>query len=383
MNRYLFTPGPVPLPQDIMQANGSDIRSHREPGFFELMDNIQSGLQELMKTQLPVILLPSSGTGALEALCANFLQPGQKVISVSCGEFGSRFREIARCAGADIIPLDFAPGEPVSPESVFDVVKNFPEARAILLTHNETSTGVLNPVGEIMEGLPEDRPLVFLDSVSSLGAAPCYPEHWNIDGLASCSQKGLLTPPGIGLVWLSSRAWKMLKDSRYEQRSYYFDLVLHRKYLDKKESQNPFTPPVSLLGILERSLRIILDTGPEKWFAKKKRISRSFMAGIIAMGAEPLVKQKSSRSPGVSAVILGQYSEPARKDLLEMGIVASGGQGDLKGSVLRFAHYADMGWPEICLLLGSLFAVLKNSGFNPDPGYITNALKTWEEGDVE
>ncbi|MBN1333533.1 MAG: alanine--glyoxylate aminotransferase family protein [Synergistales bacterium] len=377
MNRYLFTPGPVPIPNEGAAA----LKSHREPGFSVQFEKIQGSLRKLMRTDQPVLLLPCSGTGSLEALCLNLIGPGEKVISVSCGEFGLRFRDIARSAGAEIIPVDIPAGQGVRSNHVLSALERYPDAVALLLTHNETSTGVMNPLEEIMGSVNERGPLVLVDGVSSLGAMPCFPQDWNFDGLASCSQKGLLTPPGIGVVWLSERAWRSLEKGDRKRGSYYFDLLRHREYLEKDNPQNPFTPPVSLLATLEGSLDLILEQGTTEWFRKKRRLAETFMAGMISMGLEPFVKESAARSPGVSSLLLPSSAGKVKDELLKMGIVVSGGQGEMKGKILRFAHYSDWGWPETCLLMGSIFAALDRSGLKPGPEYISQAWETWKKGE--
>ena len=379
MKMQLFTPGPVPIPERVLSFPGQNPLSHRNSMFFELMERIQTSLSIFLKSEGPFVILPSSGTGALEALCSNFINNGDRVLSVSCGTFGNRFREIARIYGADIISLDIPHGSSAKPGDVNSLLSSNPDVKAILLTHNETSTGVVNPLSQIVQSLPEPCPLVLVDAVSSLGAIPCFPERWRIDGLASCSQKGLLTPPGLGLVWLSNRAWQYLS-SCDQQKSFYFDLTMHRAYLDKKDPQNPFTPPVSLLEILDRSLLFILDYGQEEWFVSKERLSRSFLAGISAMGLDPFVKEVYARSPGVSSVLFPDgRAEHIQRSLEDMGIIVSGGQVDLKGHILRFAHYSDQHWPEVAMLLGCIYGGLLENGIEASPDYMLLAWNAWKE----
>jgi len=381
MNRYLFTPGPVPVPSAFASRDEREMISHREEVFFELMELIQSKLRSLLKTEGPVIILPSSGTGALEALVNNYITAKDRVLSVSCGQFGERFREIAGRTEAEIIPLDSEPGRAIDAGSVADAVIKDPDISVVLLTHNETSTGVLNPLQPVIEAIPDNGPLVLVDAVSSLGSTPCFPEELGIDGLASCSQKGLMTPPGLGFVWLSDRGWDLLESKKEGKPCYYFDLKLHRKYLEKERPQNPFTPPVSLLKTLNRSLGFILDKGLENWFASKRRFAASFIEGTSKMGMAPFVRDSEVRSPGVSAVIFDRYAESVRKNLAEMGVVVGGGQGRMKNSILRFAHYADTAWPDLALLLGSIYGSLDLAGYHPYADFMRAAWKRWNGGE--
>lgn len=358
--KYLLTPGPVQLPDEVRAAAAGELISHRCPAFSELMTRIQAQLQTLLRTDGPVVILPSSGTGALETLAVNFLDGDSRFASVSCGAFGDRWREIALRTGAKGAFLDIAPGEGTSPEAAAEFTAGLEGCDALLLTHNETSSAVVNPIREIIEAIPPDRrPLIFIDGVSSVGAMACYPEEWGADGVAAASQKGLMTPPGLGFVWLSRRAWEYLE--KRSCPSYYFDLKLHKKELEGKMSGNPYTPPVSLYYALERALGMILENGAPRWFADRKRYAAALAAGLEAMGFELYVRDEKYRSPGVTAIKLPNGdTEQIRKNLRGMGIETAAGQGAMKNQLIRLAHYNDCGWPELAMILGSLYAA---SGF--------------------
>ena len=353
--KYLLTPGPVELPAEVLRAGARPLIGHRCPAFSELFTRLEKMLQELLKSEGPVIILPSSGTGALECMAVNFLGKGDKFISISCGVFGNRFREIALRTGAEGINIDVEFGDPVTPEIVANAVKDNPGCKVLMLTQNETSTAVINPIKEIIASIPEkDRPLILVDGVSSIGAMECFPEEWGIDALGTASQKGLLTPPGLGLVWLSEKAWKALDGKICP--SYSYDLKLHKKELEAKSPANPFTPPVSLYYALDVALAEILERGTDIWFKSHRRYADSLAAGLEAMGFDLLVKNKLARSPGVTAFKYPDGdTEAVRKNLRAMGIETAGGQGKLKGSLIRVAHYNNWGWPELCIILGSLY----------------------------
>lgn len=374
--KYLLTPGPVQLPDDIRNAGACAMISHRSPAFSDLLVRIETKLKELLKTSGPVIILPSSGTGALEALSVNFLDKNSYFASVSCGTFGDRWRDIALRTAARGTFLDITAGQCAEPEAVARLAGGLERCDVLLLTHNETSTAVVNPIKEIIAALPKNsRPLIFIDGVSSVGAMECYPEEWGVDGIASASQKGLMSPPGLGFVWLSDRAWKYLENRRCA--SYYFDLQLHKKELEAKTTGNPYTPPISLYYALEGALGMILEKGAPKWFAGKKRFAAALAAGLETMGIELLVKDKRYRSPGVTAIkCSGSGAEQIRKNLRGMGIETATGQGTLKNELVRIAHYHDCGWPELSLLLGSVYAAL-NAADKGAADFLRNALEVW------
>lgn len=373
MNRYLLTPGPVPVSQSVASASAVQLVSHRGAAYRELFAGVLSKLAALLKSSGPTIVLPSSGTGALEALSANFSRPGVLAVSVSCGTFGDRFREIFARYGADMINVDVTPGTGVEPSAAAEAIRRS-QASVLLLTMNETSTGVLNPIADIIAALPaRKRPLVLVDGVSGVGVAPCFPEEQGIDGLAFASQKGLMTAPGLGFVWLSPRAWKAI--DKENAASYYFDLKLHKKYMKADGPENPYTPPVSLIRSLDAALDEILAE-PE-WFALRARAARSLAAGIEALGFSMFVKDKKLRSPGVTAFSLPGANIGSVVDALRtMGVEPAGGVGEMKGKVMRVAHYNDVRWPEISLILGSLYAAL--GGRSLDPEFMQRAFAAWE-----
>lgn len=376
--KYLLTPGPVELPAEVLRAGAQPLIGHRCPAFSELFARIEENLGALLRSEGPVIILPCSGTGALECMAVNFLGKGDRFISVSCGVFGNRFREIAARTGAEGVYIDVPFGEAVKPETVAEAVKNNPGCRALMLTQNETSTGVVNPIKEIIAALPaENRPLVLVDGVSSVGTMECFPQEWGIDAIGTASQKGLLTPPGLGLVWCSERAWAELENKTCP--SYSYDLKLHRKDLEAKSPANPFTPPVSLYYALDEALKEILEYGAESWFCAHKRYAAALAAGLEGLGFEMLVKEEEARSPGVTAFKFPQGdTEAVRKKLRAMGIETAGGQGKLKGQLIRAAHYNNWGWPEICVLLGALYGAAGCAG-TAKADFLAGAWKIWNQ----
>lgn len=378
--KYLLTPGPVELPAEVQRAGARPLIGHRCPAFSELFSGIESKLRELLESEGPIVILPSSGTGALECMAVNFLGPKERFISVSCGIFGDRFREIALRTGAEGIAVNVGLGEPVTPETVAEAVKANPGCKALLLTQNETSTGIINPIKEIIAAIPEEeRPLILVDGVSSVGAMECRPESWGIDAIGTASQKGLLTPPGLGLVWLSERAWKELEGKTCP--SYSYDLKLHKKDLEAKSPANPFTPPVSLYFALDEALDEILGVGAEEWFRLRRKYAEALAAGLEAMGFELLVRKPEFRSPGVTAFkYSGGDTEAVRKKLRAMGVETAGGQGKLKGSLIRAAHYNNWGWPELCVTLGSLYGAAGLAS-KVKKDFLADAWNVWNRED--
>ena len=379
MGKYLLTPGPVELSENVISAGAKQLIGHRTEEFSDLLSMVGEKVALLLKTQEPVVILPSSGTGALECLILNFLEKGEKFLSVSCGSFGDRFRKIGEQFGAIPVSLDVPLGESPNPDEVLNFVLKHPDCKVLLLTQNETSTGLMLPLKEIIRSIPEDkRPIILVDAVSSLGAMQCYPEDWGIDAIASASQKGLLTPPGLGVVWLSKKAWDYIENNKCP--SHYFDLKMHKQRLISEQPDTPYTPPVSLFYALDEAMDMILKDGSEKWFKTRIRYSKALCVGLEALGFKLLVSDQELRSPGLTAFYSDTINaDKLRKTIRSMGIETAGGLNALKGKLIRVAHYNDCAWPELSLLLGSLYASLVSHGEDPDTDYIKKALNAWNE----
>ncbi|MDO4988706.1 MAG: alanine--glyoxylate aminotransferase family protein [Synergistes sp.] len=350
--RFLLTPGPVEVPKSVLNIQSHEMISHRCPAFSQLFTDIEEKLHRLFASDSPVVVLPSSGTGTLECAAVNFLGMGDKFISLSYGVFGQRFRDIAMRVGAHGVFVDAPLGSVPSADEMRAAVSENPDAKAILITHNETSTGVALPIAELLKALPEKHPLVMVDGVSAVGAMECMPEQWGIDVVCTASQKGLITPPGLGLVWLSERALAALNDR--ECPSYYFDLKLHLKHMKQGNMANPYTSPVSLYRALNEALNIILKDGREAWFAKRRKFADAFAAGLEACGFELFVKDKRLRSAGLTSFTAregGIALAEVKTKLSELGITLADGQETLKGKILRAAHYSDWGREELAAII--------------------------------
>ncbi|MEG1502014.1 MAG: alanine--glyoxylate aminotransferase family protein [Synergistaceae bacterium] len=379
MKKYLLTPGPVEIPEEVRLASQRPLIGHRTSNFSDLFISIQTKLSQLLEVDSPSIILPSSGTGALECLAVNFLSKNDTFISASCGIFGDRFRTIAEKTGAKGIYIDFELGTHIQPEIVRDTVINHPECKVLLLTQNETSTGVINPIKEIIEAIPSSiRPIILVDGVSSIGTMESYPQKWGIDGIATASQKGLMCPPGLGILWISNKGWNYTNER--ECPSYYFDLKLHRKEFKENNYANPYTPPVTLYFALEKALDIILSNSKETWFKSHRTYSKALAAGVEELGFKLLTSHVKYRSPGVTAIKSDKFEMNLIKDnLSKLGIITAGGQGTLKDKLIRIAHYDDKSWPELSMILSCLYAATNNQ-IEIKSNFLAKPLEIFMEG---
>lgn len=360
----LMIPGPTPVSPEALQAAGQPMMNHRGPEFKQMMEEIEQGLKEVFQTQSSVAVLTSSGTGAMEAALVNVLSPQDRILACPTGVFGERFIKIAKAYGAEVEVLATPLGEGVNPEAVKERLKqdSKEEIKALLVTHNETSTGVESDLRKISQARGSHPALMIVDSVSALGACELKMDEWKLDVVASASQKALMAPPGLAFVSLSSRAKEAGKSAKMSR--YYFDLSMAADFQAK--GQTPFTPALSVLYALKVSLKSLLEEGLAASFARHKRMARATQEAVSAMGLK-LFAHSSHRSNTVTAIEnpAGVDGKKLRETLRTMhGIVVGGGQGPLTDKIFRIGHMGFTGEKELLYTLANLCKVLVDLGFS-------------------
>lgn len=355
----LRIPGPTTLPESVRTAGSRQMVNHRGPEFKALLGRVTAGLQRGFRTENNVILLTSSGTGALEAIVANFLSPGEAVLSVSIGEFGERFAAIARAFGIDVTSYRTEPGHAAHPDEVAGHLRAMTAAgtpaTAVLVTHNETSTGVTNPIAAISQAIHGAAPdaLVLVDGISGLGAVPFETDAWALDVVATGSQKSWMSPPGVAMVSVSERAWQAAERSRSPR--FYFDLRAARA--SAQAGETPFTPAVGICFALDAALELIEVEGYEAIFSRHAAVGAATRAGLAAMGFR-LFADPAHASDTVTSVLLpegvdwGAFS----RELRSRGLVIAGAQGALAGKVFRVGHLGDVHLDDIVRALETIEA---------------------------
>ncbi len=338
----LRTPGPTPLPPAVREALARDMIAHRGPEFATILRECIAGLKWAFQTRHDVVILTTSGTGGLESLVANTLSPGQRLLVASMGYFGERVGKIARAFGVDVVQVDFEPGTAVDPQVISDRLAREPDIDTVFITHNETSTGVLNPLEEIARAVRQIRPeaLLLVDGISSIGSVPVEPEAWGCDVVVAGSQKGWMIPPGLAFVSISPRAWE--RQARAKLPKFYFDWQLARRSADE-DGGTPWTPALSLFFGLQVALRVMRDEGLEQLFARHQRLAQFTREGLADLDMRLLADPRFA-SPtvttayvpdGVDARALLRASEERH------GVVLAAGQGRMEGRIIRIGH---MGW---------------------------------------
>ena len=345
--RYLFTPGPTPVPPEVLAATAEPIVHHRGSDFRLVYERTLLRLREVFRTQSDVLLFAASGTGAMDSAVSNLCGPGETVAVVSHGSFGERWIAICEQYGLDVHPIRYEWGETPDPDEVGAAVRES-GAGIVLCQQSDTSTGVVSDVRAIKAAVGE--PLLVVDAISSLGAVPLEIDAWGIDVAVSGSQKALMCPPGLAMVSVSSRAL----DVAVPARSFYFDWGRTKKAQDALDAA--FTPAVSLVRGLDVALGLILDAGLEAAFERHVRLGRATRAGIKAMGLE-LFSPDDDSSAVVTAVRMpdGIDGGELLRHLRDVhGVTLAPGQAHLKGKIFRIGH---IGWFDIFDIAAALAAV--------------------------
>lgn len=342
MDRNMRLTGPTPLPPEVLAATGRQVIGHRRPAFRAFVTGIVEDLRPVFGTSGAVVPLTCSGTGGLEAAAVNVVGPGDRVLAVSIGTFGDRFGEIARRAGADVVECRFPSGSAADPDDVRRALRRSSGVAAVLVTHNETSTGVLNPLAEVCRVVREESgALVLADVVSSLGATPVAMDAVGVDVAIGASQKALMAPPGLALVAVGHRAMAVARGRRCP--SVYFDLPAAAEAVVRGDTA--FTPAVPSLYGLRAALDLIHGAGLDAVFERHRRLAVRCRAGMAAAGFE-LVASDAVASPSLTAAVVppGTTAGAIRAHLERTGIVVAVGRGSWKDRVIRVGH---MGWVSV------------------------------------
>ncbi len=336
----LRIPGPTPCPEEVLLASAQQMVNHRGPEFAQVIRRVTDGLNWVFGTSSDVLTFTTSGTGGLEAAVVNTLSPGDRVLSVSIGSFGDRLKSIAKTYGADVVSYALEWGEAADPAVIGRMLDEDAAIKAVLVTHNETSTGVTNPLEAIAAAVRQRGRLIIVDAVSSMSSIPVPVERWDLDVVVSGSQKGWMAPPGLAFVYMSERAWAANAESTMPR--FYFDAAKTRDALTKL--QTPWTPAVSIYFAMDRAFELMRAEGLEGIFTRHEAIAAYTRDRVQGLGMKLVPVDARTASNTVTAVwwpegVDGKaISKRARE---EFGVVLGGGQGKLEGKIFRVGH---LGW---------------------------------------
>ena len=362
-----MTPGPTPVPAEILLSMASPIFHHRTPEFEAAVAEVKENLRYIFNTKNEVLLFASSGTGAMEGAIVNCFSSGDTVIVARNGKFGDREKQIALTYGLKVIDLEYPWNQVVQTADIARELDANPNVRGVIVTQSETSTGVLNPVKEIAD-LVRDREdcIIIVDSITGIGAVECETDDWGLDVVMTGSQKGLMLPPGLAAVSVSEKAWRAVEKSTLPK--FYFDWKKYRKSIDKNTT--PFTPALTLILGLDKALKMMKEEGRESIIERHSLLARATRAGVEAIGLE-LFAPPEGRGSAVTPVWSPKGIEAGKIIKImkeEYGVTITNGQDDYKNRIFRIGHLGYFGPFDIITTLTALEMALTTLGYAFEKG---------------
>ena len=373
----LRIPGPTPLPERVVRAMSRPMIDHRGPEFAGILADITAGAKRVFKTKNDLLLLTSSGTGGLESAVANLVSPGDEVVVALCGNFGERFAALAAAYGADVHRLEFEWGQSVDPDDLEVVLERHPKAQVVLLTHNETSTGLTNPLRELARVAKNAGRLVVVDGVSSISSIAIETDAWGIDVAVSGSQKGWMAPPGFALVSVSEGAWAQQAKARSPR--FYFDWKEARTWAEK--GMTPFTPAVPVAFAMHEGLKMLEEEGLDNVYERHARLARATQAGLVALGFQLFARDGYRSNTVTSAVPPPALDVNSLRKVIDTkhGVVVAGGQGKMTGKMIRVGHLGAVAEGDVVQVVWAIEQALEELDIAPADGRgvaaVTNSLQ--------
>jgi len=352
----LRIPGPTPCPPQALEAMGRQMINHRGEEFAKILNSTTEKLKRVFQTKKDVFLLTGSGTGGLEAAIVNTLSPGDKVLSISNGVFSERFADIAEQYGAQLNRLSFEWGKAVNPDTIEKALLADGDIKAVLVTHNETSTGMTNRLGDISAVVKRFDKLLLVDAISSLGCINLPTDDWHCDIVVTGSQKGWMVPPGLAMVSMSDKAWQAHAQAKMPR--FYWDFSKAKDYLQR--GQTPWTPAVSIFYALDTTLNLMLNEGLNNIFTRHAQVAQIVRDGVKSLGLS-LFPDEHYASNTVTAVNITDKIDVSKMIQLlreEHDVIISGGQQKLSGKIFRIGHLGLVYEKDIKIVLEALDKVL-------------------------
>jgi len=355
-------PGPTPVPEKVLQALSKHPIGHRSKEFQDLVESTTKNLQWLHQTQNDVLTITGSGTAAMEAGIINTLSRGDKVICGENGKFGERWVKVAKEFGLEVIKIYSEWGTPLNPEKFKKVLEEDKqkEIKAVILTHSETSTGVINDLETISSYIREhSKAISIVDCVTSLGACNVPVDAWELDIVASGSQKGYMIPPGLSFISMSQKAWKAAEKSNLPK--FYLNLKSYRKSL--VSNSNPYTPAVNLIFALDEALQMMKEEGLNNIFLRHNKHKLAMSNAVKVLNLKLFADEKYL-SPSVTAIKTeGMDAEQFRKTIKDkFDILLAGGQDHLKGKIFRVGHLGYINDRDIITVVSAISNTLLDLG---------------------
>jgi len=363
--RYLISPGPTPVPEEVLLEMAKPMIHHRTSQFSAIFAECAEGLKKIFVTSQPVLMLASSGSGAMESAVTNVFRKGDKALVVNGGKFGERWGKICQAYGLEVIWINVEWGQAVTVEAVAEALKKNPDIAGVFIQGSETSTTVAHPVKEIAELTKNTGALLVVDGITSVGVSPMPMDEWGIDIMITGSQKALMLPPGLAFISLSERAWK--KAETCDIPHFYFDLKKELKNL--KDSTSAYTPAASLIIGLRVVLKMMLEEGLDNVYKRHETLARATRAGVEALGLKLLAPSAPANSATGFFVPEKVDGGKLVKNLREnYGVTFAGGQDHLKGKIIRIAHLGYFDSFDMVVAMAAIEMGLLKSGHDVSMG---------------
>ena len=364
----LMIPGPTRVSSRVLKAMSKSIVNHRSAVFGEILKETNEMMSEVFQTENPSYLITGSGTAVMEAAVGNVIEKGDKVLNIVGGKFGERFMQITETHQGIPVELEVEWGNAVNPDDVRYILEEEEDIKAVTIVHNETSTGVANPIEEVGRILKDFDALYVVDTVSSLGGDDVQVDNFGIDMCVTGSQKCLAAPPGMAAITLNEDAWDVVDKTK--SKTYYLDMKKYRKSGAKDVPETPYTPSVSLMYAMNEALKIIMEEGLEARIKRHEQAAKATINGVKAIGLELFAKEETSSSTVTAVKIPERMTDKNLRGTMrnKYRIELAGGQDHLKGNVFRIGHMGNITHREIISTMAAIEMSLKEYGYEVELG---------------
>lgn len=364
----LMIPGPTRVSPRVLKAMSENIVNHRSAIFGKILSETTEMMSEVFQTENHSYMITGSGTAAMEAAVENILETGDKILNIVGGKFGERFMNIVKSHGVNSLPLMVEWGDAVNPDDVKNALEENEDIKAVTLVHNETSTGVANPIKEVGKILTDYDALYIVDTVSSLGGDEVYVDDYGIDICVTGSQKCLAAPPGLAALTLSNDAWEVVE--RTDSQTYYFDLKKYRKSGDAEPPETPYTPAVSLTYALNEALKVVMEEGLRNRIKRHKLAAKATRNAIKSLDLELFPKEEVSSTTVTAVNIPEGVTDREFRGIMrdKYHVELAGGQDHLKGNVFRIGHMGNITHRELITTISAMEMTLRELDFDVEMG---------------
>lgn len=373
---YLQIPGPTNIPDRILRSLSKPLINHRGPEFEKLVTKCVDGLKKVFKTENDILIFPSSGSGALESAIVNLFSPGDTIVACCMGVFSERVATIAEKHQLNVIRISKEWGESVKPEDIKKVLEEDVDKKikGVCLPQNETATCVVNDIEKISKVIKEIKhpAVLIVDAISSLACMPFETDAWGVDVVVTGSQKGLMLPPGMGIVSVSPKAWELVEKSTMPKWYWSYKSVKERMEI----KQFPYTPATTLLFGLSEALDILEEEGMENVYRRHEILATAVREAAKAMGLS-LFAEEGYQSNSVTAIKVPEgirYKDLADILNTQYGVVIGGGLQKLKGQIFRIGHMGSIHMTDIYAIMSAVEITLFELGYKVELGTAARAV---------